>query len=211
MSNIARKVAQYLLKANAVKLKPNDPFTWASGIKAPIYCDNRKILSYPQFRNEIKHHLSQLTEKINDANVIAGVATAGIPHGILLADLRDLPFIYVRSKPKGHGLQSKVEGYYEKGQKVIVVEDLISTGKSSLEAVDSLRSEGLEVLGVIALFSYQLKAAEENFNRANCELYTLSEYGTLIDVALEQNYINPQELDLLKKWREDPVNWLEES
>ncbi|TVR80342.1 MAG: orotate phosphoribosyltransferase [Saprospirales bacterium] len=211
MSNIARKVAQYLLKANAVKLKPNEPFTWASGIRAPIYCDNRKILSFPQFRNEIKHHLSQLAENLGEADVIAGVATAGIPHGILLADLRDLPFIYVRSKPKGHGLQSKVEGFYEKGQRVIVVEDLISTGKSSLEAVESLRSEGLEVLGVIALFSYQLKKSEENFKGAACKLFTLSEYGTLIDVALEQNYINQQELDLLKKWRDDPVNWLEKS
>ena len=210
MSDIARKVAQYLLKADAVRLNPGNPFTWASGLKSPIYCDNRKILSFPEYRTEIKNHLSELSDILGDAEVIAGVATAGIPHGVLVADVKNLPFIYVRSKAKGHGLQSRIEGRYLEGQKVVVTEDLISTGRSSLDAVDSLREAGLNVLGVIALFSYGLEEAQDNFNKADCQLATLSNYGTLIEVALEQKMISEEDLFLLKEWKANPKNWLKE-
>ena len=208
MDTRSHKVAQYLLNANAVKLSPENPFTWASGLRSPIYCDNRKILSYPEFRTSIKNYLAEKAMNVySEVEVIAGVATAGIPHGVLLADALGLPFIYVRSKPKGHGLQSKIEGNVEAGKKVIVVEDLVSTGKSCLEAVESLREAGLKTLGVLALFSYQLDIAGSNFDNAKCRLETLTDYGTLIDVALAGELISQEDMPTLLEWRKNPQRW----
>nr|MBS0038249.1 orotate phosphoribosyltransferase [Saprospiraceae bacterium] len=207
MQTVSRRVAHLLLKAKAVQLNTARPFTWASGIRSPIYCDNRKILSFVKIRNQIKSFLAEKSREFGKAELIAGVATAGIPHGTLLADSLELPFVYVRSKAKAHGLQSKIEGTFEEGMKTLVVEDLISTGKSSLEAVQSLRSEGLEVMGVAAIFTYQLEVAEQNFKQAKCPYFTLSDYSTLVDVALEEEYITADEVALLRLWREQPENW----
>jgi orotate phosphoribosyltransferase len=203
-----QKIAESLLKIKAVKLSPKAPFTWASGWKSPIYCDNRQTLSFPEARLLIRDEfVRNIREKFGNTEVIAGVATGGIAHGALVAEAMGLPFIYVRSSSKGHGLQNKVEGYLEKGQKVMVIEDLVSTGKSSLDAVEALKSIGAEVIGMAAIFTYEFEIARENFENANCELITLSNYTALVKEAMELNYVDEESLQSLKEWRTDPQNW----
>jgi len=203
-----QKIAESLLKIKAVKLSPKAPFTWASGWKSPIYCDNRQTLSFPEARLLIRDEfVRNIREKFGNTEVIAGVATGGIAHGALVAEAMGLPFIYVRSSSKGHGLQNKVEGYLEKGQKVMVIEDLVSTGKSSLDAVEALRATGAEVIGMAAIFTYEFEIAKENFENANCELITLSNYTALIKEAMELNYVDEESLQSLKEWRSNPQNW----
>ena len=205
---VAREVAESLLQIKAVVLNPSQPFTWASGIKSPIYCDNRKTLSYPKVRTYIKTAFADIiTDEFKHADVIAGVATAGIPHGALIADVLNLPFIYVRDKHKGHGLENQIEGKLEKGQKVFVIEDLISTGGSSLKAVESIRAAGGDVLGLGAIFTYGFDKAVKAFEEANCKFFTLSNYEILLDKAIEDSYIKPEEKDELIKWYKDPENW----
>ena len=205
---VARDMAEFLLEIKAVILNATEPFTWASGIKSPIYCDNRKTLSHPKVRNFIKTSFSDLIDdEFGDTDVIAGVATAGIPHGALVADVLNLPFVYVRDKPKGHGLENQIEGKLEPGQRVFVIEDLISTGGSSLKAVEALRSAGAEVVGLGAIFTYGFPQAQEAFDKANCKAVTLTNYDTLLDIALRNNYIKQEELDTLKGWKENPQAW----
>jgi orotate phosphoribosyltransferase len=205
---VARDMAEFLLEIKAVILNTAEPFTWASGIKSPIYCDNRKTLSHPKVRNFIKTSFSDLIDdEFGDTDVIAGVATAGIPHGALVADVLNLPFVYVRDKPKGHGLENQIEGKLEPGQRVFVIEDLISTGGSSLKAVEALRSAGAEVVGLGAIFTYGFPQAQEAFEKANCKAVTLTSYDTLLDIALRNNYIKQEELDTLKAWKENPQAW----
>jgi orotate phosphoribosyltransferase len=205
---VARDMAEFLLEIKAVILNAAEPFTWASGIKSPIYCDNRKTLSHPKVRNFIKTSFSDLIDdEFGDTDVIAGVATAGIPHGALVADVLNLPFVYVRDKPKGHGLENQIEGKLEPGQRVFVIEDLISTGGSSLKAVEALRSAGAEVVGLGAIFTYGFPQAQEAFEKANCKAVTLTSYDTLLDIALRNNYIKQEELDTLKAWKENPQAW----
>lgn len=207
-NTIAHKVAQHLLEIKAVVLNVQQPFTWASGIKSPIYCDNRKTLSYPQTRDFIKQSFAEIiADKFKNAEVVAGVATAGIPHGVLVADALNLPFVYVRDKAKGHGLENQIEGKLDKGQRVIVIEDLISTGGSSLKAVEALRNAGAEVVGLGAIFTYGFAKAEEAFSAKNCPFFTLSDYSYLSEKALENNYIKEEELHTLKEWRESPETW----
>lgn len=207
-NDTALEVAEFLLQIKAIKLEVAKPFTWASGWKSPIYCDNRKILSYPKTRNYIRQ---QLVKTINDnygsPDVIAGVATGGIGHGVLVAQELGLPFCYVRSEEKKHGLENKIEGYVESGQSVVIIEDLISTGKSSLRVVEALRDAGLNVKGMVAIFSYGFEVAEKMFKDANCPLVTLSNYDSLIKRASEVGYIQDSDVELLKKWRKDPENW----
>jgi orotate phosphoribosyltransferase len=204
----AHQVAESLLKIKAVKLSPTSPFTWASGWKSPIYCDNRRTLSFPQTRRLIRDEfVRNIRQKFSTPDAIAGVATGGIAHGALVAEALDLPFVYVRSSSKGHGLQNKIEGHLEKGQKVVVIEDLVSTGKSSLDAVASLRTAGAEVIGMGAIFTYGFDLAAENFKKADCSLFTLTDYETLIAAALESDYIDPESRDSLNAWRKDPQNW----
>lgn len=208
MKDSAKKTAEFLLQINAIKLQPSNPFTWASGWKSPIYCDNRKTLSYPEVRSFIRDAFSALTRELYpDVQVIAGVATGAIAHGALVADKMGLPFIYVRSGAKEHGLGNQIEGYFEKGQKVVVVEDLISTGGSSLGAVKALREAGCEVLGMVAIFTYEFKKAADSFAAENCKLNTLSSYSILIDEAVKSGYIGNAEVETLKNWRVDPANW----
>ena len=203
-----QKIAESLLKIKAVKLSPGAPFTWASGWKSPIYCDNRQTLSFPEVRLLIRNEfVRNIREKFGNTEVIAGVATGGIAHGALVAEALGLPFIYVRSSSKGHGLQNKVEGFLEKGQKVMVVEDLVSTGKSSLDAVEALKAAGAEVIGMAAIFTYGFEIAKENFAKAKCELITLSNYSALIEEAMELNYVDEESLQSLKEWRSNPQNW----
>jgi len=211
MSKESGKVASYLLSVKAVQLNVKNPFTWASGLKSPIYCDNRKLLSYADIRNEVKKILVEKSDQFGPPDIIAGVATAGIPLGILLADSLELPFIYVRSKAKGHGLKSKIEGHFEKGKKVLVIEDLISTGGSSLEAVNALREEGLEVLGVMSVFSYELDIAKTNFKNASCPWMSLSGFPVLIQVAAEEKLISENDLLALRDWRINPQEWSEKN
>jgi len=204
----ALKIADYLLQIKAVKLNPSDPFTWASGWKSPIYCDNRKTLSYPSIRTSIRQTFAeQIAEKYSNVDVIVGVATGGIAIGALVAEEMGLPFIYVRSASKGHGLGNQIEGAYEEGQKVVVIEDLISTGGSSLKAVDALRSEGLIVQGLAAIFTYGFEVAVDNFEKANCEFFTLSDYDALLEQGVDSNYIKESDLASLKDWKSDPENW----
>ncbi len=206
--NISANIAKSLLKIEAVKLNVSNPFTWASGIRSPIYCDNRRILSFPETRRlVIESMISLLHDKFEMPGCIAGVATGGIPHGVLIADYLKLPFVYVRTGKKEHGLGNKVEGGINKGWEVVVVEDLISTGQSSLSAVESLRNSGCNVVGMLAVFTYGFALAVENFKKAGCELFTLTDYNVLIDVASKQGYIKSNEIDLLKKWRKDPQAW----
>ncbi len=206
---IAISVAEKLLDIKAVKLDSKQPFTWASGIISPIYCDNRKILSHIDERNFIKDKFAEIIKaKYNNIDVIAGVATGAIAIGVLVADILDLPFIYVRSSKKDHGLQNKIEGEYTKGQKVLVIEDLVSTGGSSINAVNALRSAELDVVGMLAIYSYTLPVALENFKKANCNLTTLTDYETTVNIALENNYIQKNEYNVLLEWRKDPENWL---
>jgi len=201
-------IAEKLLQINAVKLNPQNPFTWASGWKSPIYCDNRKILSYAHVRDYIKSEMTNAVFTVfPDAEVIAGVATAGIPWGALVADLLSLPFIYVRSKPKEHGMGNQIEGVLHAGQKVVVIEDLISTGKSSLEAVKAIQEAQGEVIGLCSLFTYEFPIAQQIFSAENIKTLSLSNYSSLIDIALEKKIISDDEVTLLKSWRENPSEW----
>ena len=204
----ARKTAELLLQIKAIKLEPQQPFTWASGWNSPIYCDNRVVLSYPPIRNYVRENLSKQIESLyGKADVIAGVATGAIGIGMLVAEYMGLPFAYVRPEAKSHGRKNQIEGHVEEGQTVVVIEDLISTGKSSLNAVNALKEANLHVKGMLAIFSYGFEAAESNFKDARVELHTLSDYSYLIEVAQKTNYINQSEAELLEKWREDPENW----
>ncbi len=203
-----KKIAQTLLQIKAIKLSPANPFTWASGWRSPIYCDNRKTLSYPGARREIYESFASLiTAKYPHADVIAGVATGAIACGVLTAEALGKPFIYVRSAPKDHGMANQVEGHFEPGSKVVVVEDLISTGGSSLKAVEALRSAGCDVLGMVAIFTYGFPTASSNFAQAGVELDTLSDYNTLIELATEQGYVQPEEVTTLREWRQSPDTW----
>jgi orotate phosphoribosyltransferase len=207
-AEIAAYIAQELLKIEAVKLSTEKPFKWSSGWNSPIYCDNRKTLSYPELRTFIKNAFAEVVKlKFANAEVIAGVATAGIPQGALLADILDLPYIYVRSSPKGHGLENLIEGKIEKGQKVVVVEDLISTGGSSLKVVDALREAGSEVVGMLAIFTYGFPQAKANFDKANVHFECLSSYEELLPIALKNGYIKESELSLLSAWKNSPETW----
>ncbi len=199
--NIASEVAKQLLQIKAIKLSPQKPFTWASGIVSPIYCDNRITLSYPEIRRLLKSGLTEKSKEFSNFDAVAGVATAGIAHGLLLAESLGLPFAYVRSKPKEHGRQNQIEGFLEKGSRVLVVEDLISTGGSSLAAVSALRDYGVEVVGVVAVFSYNFEKAVNAFKSANCQLETLSNYDVMIREALSSKFINLIDVDLLTTWR----------
>ncbi len=205
---IGKQLAKSLLQINAIILQPGNPFTWASGWRSPIYCDNRKILSFPKSRTYIRQSLVKVISKhYGSANVIAGVATGAIAHGALVAEEMGLPFIYVRSAKKEHGKQNRVEGAYNSGQSVIVIEDLISSGKSSLEAVKALRKEGLNVKGLISIFTYGFYDATKNFKKANCEFISLCNYSTLLQVAVKQDYIKQSDLEVLEKWRKNPSKW----
>ena len=207
---VAREVAEYLLEIKAVVLNPSQPFTWASGLKSPIYCDNRKTLSYPRVRTFIKTAFADIiSEEFEGVEVIAGVATAGIPHGILIADILNLPFVYVRDKPKGHGLENLIEGKLDKGQKVVVIEDLISTGGSSLKAVEALRRVGAEVMGLGAIFTYGFEKSVKAFEIEKCPLFTLSSYEILLDKAIENDYVKPHDRVELLRWYQDPEKWIE--
>jgi orotate phosphoribosyltransferase len=208
MENCAKKTAEYLLQIKAIKLQPSNPFTWASGWKSPIYCDNRKTLSFPEVRSFICDSFAEIVIKYyQQAELIAGVATGAIAHGVLVAEKLGLPFVYVRSGAKEHGLGNQIEGYFEPGQKVVIIEDLISTGGSSLGALKALRDAQCDVLGMAAIFTYEFKKADDAFSAAKCELLTLSDYSTLIVAAVESGYINKQDVETLKQWRTDPGNW----
>jgi len=201
-------LAQNLLQIKAIKLEVENPFTWASGIKSPIYCDNRLTLSFPKLRTYIRQQLVEtINEVYGDIDVIAGVATGAIAQGALVAQDLGLPFVYIRASEKKHGMTNKIEGRVESGQSVVVVEDLISTGKSSLNAVDALREAGCNVKGMVAIFTYKLKTAEENFKKAKCNLTTLTDYDMLIEKAIEQKYIKDVDMETLIKWRENPQEW----
>lgn len=207
MSN-ATIFAEKLLQIKALKLNADEPFTWTSGWKSPVYCDNRKLLSFPHVRDYVKSELANLIlEQFGDAEVIAGVATAGIPHGALAADLLRLPFIYVRDKPKGHGLGNQIEGALEAGQKVVVVEDLISTGKSSIAAINALKAAGAEVIGLVALFTYGFDAATKAFEDAGVPFFTISNYNALVEVGLKQGIISENQVDALGDWSANPSAW----
>jgi orotate phosphoribosyltransferase len=207
-SEAEQKVAEFLLQIKAIKLQPNNPFTWASGWKSPIYCDNRVTLSHPTVRTYIRQQLTKLIqERFGSVGCIAGVATAGIPQGVLVAQELGLPFIYVRSKPKDHGTGSLIEGDPMPGKRVVVIEDLISTGKSSLQAVEALRDADYDVAGLAAIFSYGFDVATENFNAAKCPFVTLSNYTALIKYAEQNQYITSDDVDMLKQWRENPSEW----
>ncbi len=209
MENNAKKIAEYLLQIKAIKLQPSNPFTWASGWKSPIYCDNRKTLSFPEVRSFIRDSFVLLIKQLYpEARLIAGVATGAISHGALVADKLELPFIYVRSGSKEHGLGNQIEGYYEKGQKVVVIEDLISTGGSSLNAVKALKEAGCEVLGMVAIFTYEFKKASDGFASEKCRLDTLCNYTTLIETAVNSGYVTKTDVETLKKWRSDPAGWV---
>ncbi|MDY0097757.1 MAG: orotate phosphoribosyltransferase [Bacteroidales bacterium] len=208
MENRAKIIAEYLLQIKAIKLQPSNPFTWASGWKSPIYCDNRKTLSFPEVRSYIRDSFAGLIMELHpQTEVIAGVATGAIAHGALAAEALGLPFIYVRSGAKEHGLGNQIEGYFESGQKVVVVEDLISTGGSSLSAVRALREAGCQVLGMVAIFTYEFKKAADAFASEECSLHTLSSYSELVKSAAESGYINNSDLETLKSWRENPSSW----
>ena len=203
-----QQVAEFLLQIKAIKLQPNNPFTWASGWKSPIYCDNRITLSHPTVRTYIRQQLTQLVqEKFGAVCCIAGVATAGIPQGVLVAQDLGLPFIYVRSKPKDHGTGSMIEGEVMPGKRIVVIEDLISTGKSSLQAVEALRNADYDVAGLAAIFSYGFDVATENFAAAKCPFVTLSNYNALIRYAEQNQYISTADVDMLKQWRDNPAGW----
>ncbi|WP_219223326.1 orotate phosphoribosyltransferase [Pedobacter antarcticus] len=207
-SDIELKVAEFLLQIKAIKLQPNNPFTWASGWKSPIYCDNRVTLSHPSVRTYIRQKLTQLIqEEFGSVDLIAGVATAGIPQGVLVAQELGLPFAYVRAKAKEHGTGSLIEGEIIEGQRVVVVEDLVSTGKSSLQAVQALKDAGLSVAGLVSIFTYGFDIAEENFKEAKCRFATLSNYNTLIQYAAENSFIAQSDVDLLNQWRRNPAEW----
>ena len=204
----AEKTAELLLQINAIKLNPKNPFTWASGWKSPIYCDNRLILSFPAIRNYVREEFSKNIEKqFGKPDVIAGVATGAIGIGMLVAEYMGLPFVYVRPEPKKHGKQNQVEGFLQKGQNVVVVEDLISTGNSSLNAVQALRNAGANVKGMVAIFTYGFEVAETNFKSANLDLYTLSNYQNLLNLAVNKKYITEEEQEALVEWNVSPSTW----
>ncbi len=204
----ALKVAEFLLQIKAIKLQPNNPFTWASGWKSPIYCDNRVTLSYPNIRTFIRQSYSEaVIAHFGKPDVIAGVATGGIAQGALVAEELGIPFIYVRSEAKAHGMGNQIEGYFEEGQKVVVIEDLISTGGSSLKAIEALREAKLDVRGLIAIFTYGFDVAVESFAEAKCPFVTLTDYDYLIEKALNDDFINEKDVDSLKKWRQNPSIW----
>lgn len=212
MKNVARILAEKLLEISAVKLQPANPFTWASGWNSPIYTDNRCTLSYPDVRTFIKIELVRtIMERFPEVDAIAGVATGAIAQGALVADEMNLPYVYVRSTPKDHGLENLIEGNLRQGQKVVVIEDLISTGLSSLKAVEAVRNAGCEVVGMVALFTYGFPLAQENFEAAGVELVTLSDYNALLEAALHTKYINEGDIETLRMWREDPANWTPKS
>ena len=207
----AEKTAELLLQINAIKLNPENPFTWASGWKSPIYCDNRLILSFPVIRNYVRDEFAKNIEKqFGKPDVIAGVATGAIGIGILVAESLGLPFVYVRPEAKKHGRQNQVEGFLQKGQNVVIVEDLISTGNSSLMAVEALRNEGANIKGMAAIFTYGFGVAEENFKNANINLFTLSNYENLLDLAVQKQYITEDQQSTLQEWSEEPSIWMQE-
>ncbi len=209
MTTLEKQIAKDLLEIKAVFLSPEDPFTWASGIKSPIYCDNRMTMSYPKVRREIAKGLAEkIKAQFPEVEVIAGTATAGIPHAAWIAEILDLPMVYIRSKAKDHGKGNQIEGRITEGQKMVVIEDLISTGGSVLEACSAAKREGADVLGVAAIFTYELPKGLENFEAAGIPLITLTNYTTLLESALEENYIKAADLELLANWKKDPVNWL---
>jgi orotate phosphoribosyltransferase len=208
MQNTAKQVAEHLLQIKAIKLEPTNPFTWASGWKSPIYCDNRKTLSFPEVRTYIKKAFAEVVmEKYPEVEVIAGVATGAIAQGALVAEEMNKPMVYIRSSAKAHGMTNLIEGEIKSGQKVVVIEDLISTGGSSLKAVQALREAGCEVLGMVAIFTYGFQKAVDNFTEANCKLDTLSDYNVMIDRAQEIGYVKAEDVDQLKEWRKDPASW----
>ncbi|MDE6819034.1 MAG: orotate phosphoribosyltransferase [Muribaculaceae bacterium] len=208
MKKVETLLAEKLLKVSAIKLQPENPFTWASGWNSPIYTDNRITLSYPEVRSFIKVELCRIIEeRFPEANAVAGVATGAIAQGALVADTLALPYVYVRSSPKDHGLENLIEGNLKPGQKVVVVEDLISTGGSSLKAVQAIRNAGCEVVGMVAMFSYGFPVAEKAFKEAGVELVTLSNYNAMLEVALATNYIHADDVETLKEWRKDPSVW----
>ncbi len=203
-----KAVAEKLLQINAIKLSVDKPFTWASGWKSPIYCDNRKILSFPYARDFVKAELSNLVFHLHaDAEMIAGVATAGIAWGVLVADQLKLPYIYVRPKPKEHGLGNQIEGFYEQGKKVVIIEDLVSTGKSSLLVAEVLENEGLEVGGMVSIFNYGFDTAKNAFEMAKVNYHSLTDYDSVIMLAIEKNYVSVTDQNTLLNWRADPANW----
>ncbi len=203
-----KQCAEFLLQINAIKLNPSNPFTWASGLKSPIYCDNRKSLSYPEIRNFIRDEFVKIVKKqFGNPDVIAGVATGGIAQGALVAQEMDKPFIYIRSEAKKHGMTNMIEGDIKSGQSVVVIEDLISTGGSSLKAVTALREAGCNVLGMAAIFTYELPKALEAFEQENVTLFTITDYSSLLETALEKNYIKDEELETLKIWKNSPADW----
>ena len=208
MDTLEKLFAEKLLKIKAIKLQPDNPFTWASGWKSPFYCDNRKTLSYPALRNFVKLELSRLVmENFPDCDAIAGVATGAIPQGALVADELNLPFVYVRSKPKDHGLENLIEGEPRPGMRVVVVEDLISTGGSSLKACEAIRRDGCEVAGMVASYTYGFDVAKEAFRAANVELLTLTNYEAVVETAVATGYIRPEDVAVLHEWRKDPAHW----
>jgi orotate phosphoribosyltransferase (EC 2.4.2.10) len=203
-----KAVAEKLLQINAIKLNTQQPFTWASGWKSPIYCDNRRVLSFPYIRESIKSEMCNIIfDQFPNAQLLAGVATAGIAWGAMAADQLKLPFIYVRPKPKDHGLGNQIEGYYEKGQETVVIEDLVSTGKSSLEVVKVLKDSGLNVVGMVSIFTYGFPVAAEAFAKAGLEYRSLTNYTSLINLAVEKGVVNADQQNILLKWREDPAGW----
>ncbi|MBO5780549.1 MAG: orotate phosphoribosyltransferase [Muribaculaceae bacterium] len=209
MKQIDLILAEKLLKISAIKLQPDNPFTWASGWNSPIYTDNRKTLSYPDIRSFIKIELSRIImENFGEVEAIAGVATGAIAQGALVADELMLPYAYVRSTPKDHGLENLIEGNLKPGQKVVVIEDLVSTGGSSLKAIEAVRNAGCDVIGMVAIFSYEFPVATEAFRKANVNLITLSNYSAMLNVALETKYIREDDIETLKEWRQDPANWV---
>ena len=208
MTEISKAISKDLLTIEAVFLRPNEPFTWASGIKSPIYCDNRMTMSYPAVRKAIASGLAaQIKEHFPDVEVIAGTATAGIPHAAWVADILDLPMVYIRSKAKDHGKGNQIEGRITEGQKMVVIEDLISTGGSVLEACEAAAREGANVLGVAAIFTYELPQGLNNFEKAQLPLVTLTNYSTMIDTALEMDYIGKEDIALLQQWKQSPQTW----
>ena len=208
MKTLENIFAGKLLKVKAIKLQPTNPFTWASGWKSPFYCDNRKTLSYPELRTFVKIEIARLiSEQFSEVDAIAGVATGAIPQGALVADALNLPFVYVRSKPKDHGLENLIEGELKPGMKVVVVEDLISTGGSSLKAVEAIRNNGCEVVGMIASYTYGFTVAEKAFQDADVKLYTLTNYEAVVSEALRIGYITENDVETLNEWRKDPANW----
>ncbi len=203
-----RQIAEFLLQSKAIKIEPASPFSWASGWKSPIYCDNRKTLSFPDTRSYIRdQYVEAIRSNFDGADLIAGVATGAIAQGALVADQMNLPFVYVRSSAKKHGMENLIEGFYEKGQQVVVIEDLISTGGSSLKAVEALREAGIKVLGMVATFTYGFDLAEKNFADHQVDIVTLSDYESMLQQALDSGYIQPDQVEMLQQWRMDPANW----